>query len=98
MAIRKVSWVLPTTYTDGTSTDQGKIITHIFVDGVEVGASDPGATEWQGEVAGAEGATLRFSAACEMDGVADDMGPFSPEVIYNVPFRRVSPPTGLTIS
>jgi len=98
MAIRTVSWELPTAYSNGGTLDQSKVVTHIFVDGIEVGVSDPGATSWQGEVAGAEGATLRFQASCEMDGVADDMGAMSPEVIFNVPFRVVGVPTIVSIS
>lgn len=96
MATRKVQWELPTTYTDGTAiADKSAIVTHIFVDGVEVGVSSPGATEWVGEVPSSPGQTLVFTAACELAG---QMSAQAEGVAFQIPFLVPNPPTGLRIS
>jgi len=96
MATRNVKWTLPTTYTDGSAiADQSQLITHIFVDGVEVGVSSPGASEWTGEVPSSPGQTLVFTAACELAG---QMSAQAEGVVFKIPFLAVNPPTGLRIS
>lgn len=99
MATRTVNWVLPTTYVDGSAiTDPSKLITHVFADGVEVGASLPGASSWTGDVPSVPGQVIRFTAACEMDGVPDDLGPSTPEVVFAVPFPMAGRPTIASIT
>ena len=96
MATRKVEWALPTTYTNGTAiADQSQIVTHIFVDGVEVGVSAPGASEWTGEVPSSPGQSLVFTAACELAG---QMSAQAEGVAFQIPFQVPNPPTGLRIS
>jgi hypothetical protein len=98
MASRGANWVLPTTYTNGEAilpADQAKIVTHIFMDGVEVGVSSPGATQWDGEIDMVQGQSYKFTATCEINGL---FSVASPEVTFTVPFFPPNPPTNLAIS
>jgi len=101
MPQRKVSFILPTTYENGETIPAdkaAKLVTHVYVDDVEVGASVPGASQWVGDVPQEQGQSLTFSCRCEVDGVADDLSPESAEVVFALPFLQTSPPTGLSIS
>ena len=98
MASRNATWVLPTTYSNGEAilpADQVKIVTHVLMDGVEVGVSSPGASSWDGEIVMVQGQSYTFKATCELDGQTSLP---SPEVVFTVPFVPTNPPTGLTIS
>jgi len=93
-------WTLPTTYTDGNPIPAGTpLVTHLFMDGVEVAVSPPGATDMDFDVVLEPGKSYTFSAKCEVDGVPDDLSaPSDPPFVFVVPFQVVNPPVGLSIS
>ena len=98
MAARSATWTLPTTYANGdpiTTEDQALIVTHIFMDGAEIGASKPGESTWTGDVVMVQGQTYHFTATCEING---QFSVASPEVTFEVPFFPPNPPTGLAIT
>ena len=96
--LRTANWTLPTTYSDGSAidpADQAQIVTHIVMDGVEVGTSAPGATSWTGDLPMNYGGTYLFSVHATLNGQTSIS---TPEVSFTVPFRVPNPPTGLSIS
>ena len=96
--MRTATWKLPTTYSDGTVIPPGnvaRIVTHLYMDGVEIGVSTMGAATWSGEIAMVMGQTYNFTAACTLDGQTSLP---SPEVAFTVPFVHTNPPTSLIIS
>jgi hypothetical protein len=98
MATRGATWTLPTTYVNGeaiSAEDQAKIITHIYMDGTEVGVSTPGASSWEGEIDMVQGQTYVFAAKSEING---QFSVATPEVSFTVPFFPPNPPTDLVIS
>ncbi len=101
MANRKATWILPTTYSDGSAIPadvQSKLVTHIYRDGVEVAASAPGATEVSFQVDEVQGQSYSYTGRCEVDGVPDELSAASEVYVYTVPFVPANPPTGLSIS
>lgn len=101
MATRKATWILPTTYNDGSAIPPetlAKLVTHIYRDGGEVAASAPGATEVSFQVDEAQGQSYSYTGRCEVDGVQDDLSAASEVVVLTVPFVPTNPPTGLRIS
>lgn len=95
MAIRKVAWTLPTHDTDGDALDQSELITVIYADGVEVGRSDEGATEWEGDVPSVPGQAVSFTARCVYHGNESTL---SEAVLFTVPFGIPAPPVIVAVS
>jgi hypothetical protein len=92
-------WTLPTTYADGSIIPSGSLlVTHIFLDGVEVGVSSPGAVEMDFDVVLEPGKSYEFTGKCEVSGVPDALSAPSDPFVYFVPFPVVSPPSGLSFA
>jgi hypothetical protein len=91
---------LPTTYENGDIILSGApIVTHIFMDGVEVAVSPPGATSMDFPIVLEPGKAYSFTAKCEIDGIDDELSaPSDPPFVYVVPFLVVSPPSGLSFA
>lgn len=94
------SWVLPTTYTNGDPIPPGTpIVTHIYLDGVEVAVSKPGETSVQFTAGLVPGESYNATAKCEVEGVEDELSaPSDPPFVFVVPFLIANPPTGLSIT
>ena len=82
---RTISWMLPTSYTDGTgidAADVAKIIVHIWKDGLEVYNTLPGVTTFPIEVVPGQKNDWQLTAE-----LAGQLSPKSPAYSYTEPFQ-----------